>query len=78
MPPTEILNHIDHENRNLLYGREDFQNLTHEQVLALMNLAALRAFRFGGDSAMATLKSLLVIKAVKNGLLDSESTSNIA
>lgn len=64
MEPEDILDHIDEQNRNLLYSREDFQTLTHQQVLHLMNTAAMRGFRFGSDSALSLVQSKLVVKFV--------------
>jgi hypothetical protein len=62
MAPEEIIERIDAQNRDLLYARTDFQQLTHEQVLGLMNTAAMRGFRFGSESALATVKSKLLVK----------------
>ena len=62
MSPEEIIERIDTQNRDLLYKRTDFQQLTHEQVLALMNSAAMRGFRFGSESALAVVKSRLLVK----------------
>jgi len=62
MNPEEIIERIDTQNRDLLYKRTDFQQLTHDQVLALMNSAAMRGFRFGSESALAVVKSRLLVK----------------
>ena len=62
MGPQEIIDRIDEQNRHLLYSRSDFQQLTHEQVLQLMNTAAMRGFRFGSDSALSLVQSKLVVK----------------
>ena len=62
MEPQEIIDRIDEQNRRLLYARSDFHQLTHEQVLHLMNTAAMRAFRFGSDSALSLVQSKLVVK----------------
>jgi hypothetical protein len=72
MEPEEIIDHIDEQNRNLLYAREDYHTLTHQQVLQLMNTAAMRGFRFGSDSALSLVQSKLVVKFV------SEAASNAA
>jgi hypothetical protein len=71
MGPQEIIDQIDEQNRRLLYGRSDFQQLTHEQVLQLMNTAAMRGFRFGSDSALSLVQSKLVVKYL------SETASNV-
>lgn len=62
MSPEEIIEHVDAQNRNLLYSRDDFQNLTHEHVLQLMNIAAMRGFRFGSESALSLVKSKLLVR----------------
>lgn len=62
MAPQDIIDHIDRLNRNTLYARPDHAHLDHEQVLYLMNAAALQGFRFGSDAAMSLVKSKLVIK----------------
>lgn len=62
MGPQEIIDRIDEQNRQLLYSRSDFNGLTHEQVLHLMNTAAMRGFRFGSDSALSLVQSKLVVK----------------
>ena len=62
MGPQEIIDRIDEQNRHLLYSRMDFSQLTHEQVLQLMNTAAMRGFRFGSDSALSLVQSKLLVK----------------
>lgn len=62
MGPQEIIDSIDEQNRRLLYSRTDFGQLTHEQVLQLMNTAAMRGFRFGSDSALSLVQSKLLVK----------------
>lgn len=62
MAPQEIIDRIDEQNRRLLYARSDFQQLTHEQVLQLMNTAAMRGFRFGSESALSLVQSKLLVK----------------
>ena len=71
MGPQEIVDRIDEQNRQILYARSDFTRLTHEQVLNLMNTAAMRGFRFGSDSALSLVQSKLVVKYL------SESTSGV-
>jgi hypothetical protein len=62
MGPQEIIDRIDEQNRQLLYSRNDFNQLSHEQILHLMNTAAMRGFRFGSDSALSLVQSKLVVK----------------
>jgi len=70
MAPEEILERINQQNHALLYSRNDFNNLTHEQVLSLMNTAAMRGFRLGSESALSLVQSKLVVKYL------SEAASN--
>jgi hypothetical protein len=72
MAPDEIIAHIDEQNRNLLSARGDIRNLTQQEVLHLMNTAAMRGFRFGSDSALSLVQSKLVVKYI------SEAASNAA
>lgn len=72
MSPEEIIEYVDAQNRNLLYSRDDFQNLTHEQVLQLMNIAAMRGFRFGSECALSLVKSKLLVRYL------SETASDLA
>jgi hypothetical protein len=62
MAPQEIIDRIDEQNRRLLYSRPDLDRLTHEQVLQLMNTAAMGGFRFGSDSALSLVQSKLLVK----------------
>ncbi|HYC42205.1 MAG TPA: hypothetical protein VEB70_04375 [Noviherbaspirillum sp.] len=62
MAPQEIIDRIDEQNRRLLYSHMNFDRLTHEQVLQLMNTAAMRGFRFGSDSALSLVQSKLLVK----------------
>ena len=64
MAPQEIIDRIDEQNRRLLYSHMNFDRLTHEQVLQLMNTAAMRGFRFGSDSALSLVQSKLLVKYI--------------
>jgi len=64
MQAEEIIAHIDEQNRSLLYGHKDFNNLTHAEVLHLMNTAGMRGFRFGSESALSLVQSKLVVKYI--------------
>lgn len=65
MAPEEIVAEINGKNRSMLYARSDFENLTHEQVLRLMDAAAMQGFQFGSDVAMSAVKGLLLIKRTR-------------
>ncbi|HYD94778.1 MAG TPA: hypothetical protein VEC01_05590 [Noviherbaspirillum sp.] len=72
MAPEEILEQIDKQNREILGARSDADRLTQDQVLHLMNTAAMRGFRFGSDTALSLVQSKLVVKYV------SDAASNAA
>lgn len=65
MTPEEIVAEINSNNRDTLYAREDFQHLTHEQVLGLMDAAAMRGFQFGSNVALSMVQGALVIQLSK-------------
>ena len=72
MAPDEILAHLDEQNRNLLSAHGDVRNLSQQELLHLLNTAAMRGFRFGSESALSLVQSKLVVKYI------SESASNAA
>lgn len=61
MAPEEIVQHIDSANRQLLYAEQDYLQLTPEQILVLMNAAALQGFRYGSDMALSRLQGELFL-----------------
>ncbi len=65
MTPEEIVSDLNSKNRELLYVRKDFQNLTHEQVLALMDAAAMQGFRLGSNVALSMVKGTLLVQLTK-------------
>lgn len=65
MTPEEIVVQLNTTNRELLYSREDHQHLTHEQVLALMNAAAMRGFRHGTNVTLSMLKGALLVQLAR-------------
>lgn len=66
MTPEEIVADLNLKNRNLLYTRKDFRNLSPEQVLALMDAAAMQGFRFGSNVAMSMVKGALLVQMSRN------------
>lgn len=62
MTPEEIVVDLSAKNRAALYARNDFQNLTPEQVLALMDAAAMQGFRLGSNIAMSMVKGALLVQ----------------
>lgn len=65
MTPDEIVSEINRKNRDALYVRDDFQSLTHEQVLELMDAAAMRGFQFGSNVALSMVQGALLIQLAR-------------
>lgn len=65
MTPEEIVTDINTRNREALYGRNDYHNLTHEQVLALMDTAAMQGFRLGSNLALSMVKGALLVQLTR-------------
>jgi len=68
MTPEEIVTDINTRNREVLYGRTDYHNLTHEEVLALMDAAAMQGFRMGSNLALSMVKGALLVQLTRAGL----------
>lgn len=62
MTPEEIVADLNARNRVALYARADLQNLTPQEVLALMDKAALHGFRLGSNTAMSVVKAALLLQ----------------
>ncbi|RJG06622.1 hypothetical protein D3870_11910 [Noviherbaspirillum cavernae] len=74
MTPEEIIADLNVKNRNRLYGRNDFRNLTHDQVLALMDAAAMQGFRLGSNVALSMVKGALLIQLSRgSGVRENKS-----
>jgi len=72
MTPEEIVEELNEMNRTVLYARDDYLHLTHEQVLALMDAAAMQGFKMGSNTALSMVKGALLVQltktvGVKNG-----------
>lgn len=65
MTPEEIVNDINTMNRETLYGRDDYHNLTHGEVLALMDAAAMQGFRMGSNLALSMVKGALLVQLTR-------------
>lgn len=65
MTPEEIVSEINRENRAALYGRADYQSLDVQQVLALMDAAALRGFKMGTNVAMSMIQGTLLVQITR-------------
>ncbi|WP_019140487.1 hypothetical protein [Noviherbaspirillum massiliense] len=66
MTPEEIAADINSKNRQMLYARKDYQNLSHQQVLALMDAAAMQGFRIGSNIALSMMKGAMLVRTTKN------------
>lgn len=83
MTPEEIVTEINNNNRQTLYARNDLHNLTHDQILALMDAASMRGFQFGSNVALSMVQGALVIQLSKivttnektSGLIDARHGS---
>lgn len=65
MTPEEIVTDINTSNREALYCRADYHHLTHEEVLALMDAAAMRGFRMGSNLALSMVKGALLVQLTR-------------
>lgn len=62
MTPEEIVYDINLRNRDALYTRTDYQHLTHDQVLELMDAAAMQGFKLGTTVALSMVKGALFVQ----------------
>jgi hypothetical protein len=62
MTPEEIVAEINRKNRAILFTRTDYRSLTPEDVLALMDSAAMRGFQFGSNVAMSMVQGALYVQ----------------
>lgn len=65
MTPEEIAVELNTKNRDTLYARTDYKNLTDEQVLALMDAAAMKGFRLGSNVALSMVKGALLVQLTR-------------
>lgn len=65
MTPEEIVTDLNSKNRDALYGRNDYQSLTHEQILALMDAAAMQGFKLGSNVALSMVKGALLVQLTR-------------
>ncbi len=65
MTPEEIIDDLNARNRDALYIRDDYQHLTHDQVLALMDSAAMQGFRLGSNVALSMVKGSLLVQLAR-------------
>ena len=65
MTPEEIITDLNTRNREVLYARTDYHNLTHDQVLALMDAAAMQGFKLGSNVALSMVKGALLVQLTR-------------
>lgn len=65
MTPDEIVTEINRKNRNALYLLDDYHSLSHEQVLELMDAAAMRGFQFGSNVALSMVQGALLVQLAR-------------
>lgn len=65
MTPEEIVTDLNTRNREVLYARNDYHNLTHDQVLALMDAAAMQGFKLGSNVALSMVKGALLVQLTR-------------
>ena len=66
MTPQEIVADLNEKNRHTLYERQDYDKLSHEQVLALMDDAAMQGFKLGSNVALSMVKGALLVQLARN------------
>lgn len=65
MTPEEIVTDLNTKNRDILYARTDYQHLTHDQVLAMMDSAAMCGFKLGSNVALSMVKGALLVQLAR-------------
>lgn len=65
MTPEEIVADLNAKNRDTLYARNDYLKLTHDQVLSLMDSAAMQGFKLGSNVALSMVKGALLVQLTR-------------
>lgn len=65
MTPEEIVTEISRKNRHALSLREDFHSLSHEELLELMDAAAMHGFRLGSNVALSMVQGALLVQLAR-------------
>ncbi len=68
MTPDEIVTDLNSRNRDVLYARDDYLHLTHDQVLALMDSAAMQGFKLGSNVALSMVKGALLVQLTRTAV----------
>lgn len=78
MTLEEIVTELNAKNSEALNGRDDADHLCQDQVLELMNAAAMQGFRMGSNTAMSMVKGALLVQMTRGthkGMEDGNSFS---
>jgi hypothetical protein len=65
MTPEEIVSQLHQINLQILETRSDERKIASEQVLELMDAAAIRGFQFGSNVAMSMVQGALLVQLVR-------------
>lgn len=65
MTPEEIVSQLQHLNRQILASRAIKQDFRAEQLLELMDAAAMRGFQFGSNVAISAVQGALLVQLVR-------------
>jgi hypothetical protein len=68
MTPEEITTELHARNRDTLNTRHANQELTQDEVLALMDAAAMKGFRLGSNVAVSMIKGALLVQLARLGI----------
>jgi hypothetical protein len=65
MTPDEIVAEINRKNRAALSIREDCEVLSREELLEMMDAAAMRGFQFGSNVALSMVQGALLVQLAR-------------
>jgi hypothetical protein len=65
MTPEEIVTEINRKNRAALFSRTDCQALSTEEILTLMDTAAMQGFQFGSNVALSMVQGALLVQVAR-------------
>ena len=72
MTPEEIAVEISKKNRDMLCTWNSTQRMSQEEILTLMDEAAMRGFRFGSDVALSMVQASLLLRLAR--VIDAKET----
>lgn len=65
MTPDEIVAEISRKNRAALSIRDDYEVLSRDELLELMDAAAMRGFQFGSNVALSMVQGALLVQLAR-------------